>query len=161
MSRNCSASRRLCWALAYFRWADDHAVVVLHHRGDQPARGHVGLGARHRLGGLGAVVVGALAGREEIAVHVRLVVVDVRPVVGDEDPARRAVGLGVDVLVEPVGRGQQRRLGLHGILVREQRRDVRREQLRAVGASALHGIVKRQLKTRARRRADSRKRRRL
>ncbi len=78
----------------------DHGVVVLRHGGDQAARGDFRFGARHGFGHLRLAVVGALDEIENVAVHDGLVVVDVRAVVGDERAGRRAVGLGVDELVE-------------------------------------------------------------
>ena len=66
---------------------DGHGVVVLHDGGDEAAGGEVGAGARGGLGGHGAVVVGALDGREEVGVGGGLVVVDMDAVVGDEDAA--------------------------------------------------------------------------
>ena len=119
----------------------DHGVVALRDGRDQAARGDFRFGARHGFGHLHLVVVGALNQIENVAVHDSLVVVDVGAVVGDERAGGRAVGLGVDELVERADTRQPGGPGLHGILAGEQRGDVGGEDLRTVGASALHGVL--------------------
>jgi len=100
-----------------------------------------GMSTGVKVGIIAAVlVVGALLEIENVAVHDGLVVVDVGAVVGDEGAGGRAVGLGVDELVEGADTRQAGGPGLHGILAGEQRGDVGGEDLRAVGASALHGV---------------------
>jgi hypothetical protein len=118
-----------------------HGVVVLHDGADEAAGGEIGAGARGGLGGHGAVVVGAFGGGVEIGVSGDVVVIDMDAVVGNEGAARRAIGLGVDVLAEAVDRGQQRSLGLFGVLAREQRFDIGVEGLLAVFLRALHGVL--------------------
>ena len=73
--------------------------------------------------------------------NLRLAVVDVHAVIGYEGPGWRAVALGVDVLIEIVHAGQERRLRLHAVFARQQRADVCRLKLRAVGAGAFQSIL--------------------
>ena len=118
-----------------------HAVKVLHHGADEAAGGEIGAGVRGGLSGHGAVVVGAFGGGVEIGVSGDVVVIDMDAVVGNEGAARRAIGLGVDVLAEAVDRGQQRSLGLFGVLTREQRFDIGVEGLLAVFLRARHSVL--------------------
>ena len=87
----------------------------------------------------GAAIFGVSRDREEFGMNDRLLVIDVHPVVSHEHPRRRAVPLGVDVLVQEVHGGKERRFGLHVVLVRELRCDGRSEELLSVIAGAPQG----------------------
>jgi len=67
-------------------------------------------------------------------VGVEEVAVDVGAVVGDEDAARGAVGLGIDEPVLPLGGGEEGSLGLNAVLVGDARGEVGGEELLSVGA---------------------------
>ena len=125
-----------------------HRVVVLHHHGHQPALRDVGLGARRRFGGQRPVIVGALARRIKIAMHQRLLVVDVRPVIRHKDAARRAVRLRIDELAERAYAGQQRRFGLHRVFVCAGGGEIGGQKARAVLPRAIDGLSQGELQRR-------------
>ena len=131
-----------------FAGGDGHGVIVLHDGTDEAAGGEIGAGVRGGFGGDGAVVVGAFDGSEEVGVDSGLVVINMDAVVGDEDAAGGAVGLGVNVLAEAVDGRQQRGFGLHGVFASQQGGNVGRESLLAVFLRALHGVLQRETKGR-------------
>jgi hypothetical protein len=62
-------------------------------------------------------------------------------VVGHEDAGIASIGLGVDVTVFPIGGGQERRLGLHPVFVRDAGGNVGGKQLLAVGPRAVQRVL--------------------
>ncbi len=64
-----------------------HAVVVLRDGVDYAAGGEIGAGSGDGLGGDRAVIIGAFDGGVDIAMDLRLIVVDMRSIVRDEDAA--------------------------------------------------------------------------
>jgi hypothetical protein len=118
-----------------------HGVIILHHGGGQAPAGDFGARAGNGFGRDGHLVVRALAGRVHIGMDSGLVGVNPRAIGGHEHPVIGAVALRTEKGILPVEGGQERGFGLHRVLVRDTGGQIGGEQLLAVGAGALHGIL--------------------